>query len=105
MNKNSLSLSIICYIILGRVIGTGAFGVVREAEADGIIEKGFKMTVAVKMAKRQNDSLSVRALASELKIMIYLGQHRNVVNLMGACTKNLIKGEFSFKYLSLPTTY
>ena len=26
-------------------------------------------------------------LASELKILIHLGQHKNIINLLGACTK------------------
>ena len=29
----------------------------------------------------------VRDLASELKILIYVGEHRNIVNLLGACIK------------------
>ena len=50
-------------------------------------------TVAVKMIKptaKSNDALD--ALVRELKIMIYLGPHLNVVNLMGACTKTTVKG-------------
>lgn len=31
----------------------------------------------------------MRALISELKIMVHLGQHLNVVNLLGAVTKNI----------------
>jgi len=39
------------------------------------------------------DSTSaLESLASELKIMIHLGPHLNIVNLLGACTKNVIKG-------------
>ncbi|XP_065210948.1 vascular endothelial growth factor receptor 1-like [Planococcus citri] len=78
----------------GEILGSGYFGIVKKAEARGIVAKDVKTTVAVKMAKDHNDSLSVKALASELKIMIYLGQHINVVNLLGACTKDLIKGQF-----------
>lgn len=33
----------------------------------------------------------MRALISELKIMVHLGQHLNVVNLLGAVTKNIAK--------------
>lgn len=33
----------------------------------------------------------MRALISELKIMVHLGQHLNVVNLLGAVTKNITK--------------
>lgn len=89
-----------CFL-LGNVLGSGAFGIVRKAEAVGIIEKGVKTTVAVKVAKRHHDSLFIKALVSELKIMIYLGQHPNVVNLLGACTKDLINGMFSnFSYMN-----
>ena len=28
-----------------------------------------------------------RDLASELKILIHIGEHKNIVNLLGACTK------------------
>lgn len=33
----------------------------------------------------------MRALVSELKIMIHLGRHLNVVNLLGAVTKDITK--------------
>ncbi|XP_072158763.1 vascular endothelial growth factor receptor 1 isoform X2 [Bemisia tabaci] len=78
---------------LGKQLGSGAFGVVLMADADGIIEEGVKTTVAVKMVKGSIDFSAVKALASELKIMIHLGKHLNVVNLLGACTRNLNKRE------------
>lgn len=34
-----------------------------------------------------------RALIAELKILIHIGKHLNIVNLLGAVTKNLAKGE------------
>ncbi|XP_065201888.1 vascular endothelial growth factor receptor 1-like isoform X2 [Planococcus citri] len=77
----------------GKLLGCGAFGEVRKAEADGIIDENTVTTVAVKTVKRNADSLYIRALASELKIMIHLGRHLNVVNLLGACTKDLNKRE------------
>jgi hypothetical protein len=61
--------------------------------------KGSEETVtavAVKMIKptaKSNDALD--ALIRELKIMIYLGPHLNIVNLMGACTKSLVKGKIT----------
>lgn len=71
-------------------IGSGAFGQVVQAVAFGI--NGEKMTtVAVKMVKPNSDESHFKALMSELKIMIHLGQHVNVVNLLGACTKQLVK--------------
>ncbi|XP_046654437.1 vascular endothelial growth factor receptor 1-like isoform X1 [Daphnia pulicaria] len=80
---------------LGQELGSGCFGRVVKAEAVGI--KGYEETVtaaAVKMINptaKANDALD--ALIRELKILIYLGPHLNVVNLMGACTKTLVKEE------------
>ncbi|KAF7410024.1 hypothetical protein HZH68_004405 [Vespula germanica] len=78
---------------LGKQLGSGAFGVVMKAEAQGIYEDEAITTVAVKMVRRTTDPTYVRALASELKIMVHLGKHLNVVNLLGACTKNISKRE------------
>ncbi|XP_011299616.1 vascular endothelial growth factor receptor 1 isoform X1 [Fopius arisanus] len=77
----------------GKQLGHGAFGVVMKAEAQGINEEEEVTTVAVKMVKRSTESIHIRALASELKIMVHLGKHLNVVNLLGACTKNIAKRE------------
>lgn len=77
----------------GIQIGTGHFGRVVKAEAVGI--KGATetvKTVAVKMVRSENDVKSLEALVKELKILTYLGSHLNVVNLLGACTKNISKG-------------
>lgn len=38
----------------------------------------------------------MRALVTELKIMVHLGQHLNVVNLLGAVTKNIVKRKIPF---------
>lgn len=62
-----------------------------KAEAEGICENEPVTTVAVKMVRRTTVPTCVRALASELKIMVHLGKHLNVVNLLGACTKNISK--------------
>ncbi|KAI4497781.1 hypothetical protein M0802_007107 [Mischocyttarus mexicanus] len=78
---------------LGKQLGSGAFGVVMKAEARGINEGETVTTVAVKMVRRATNPTYVRALASELKIMVHLGKHLNVVNLLGACTKNISKRE------------
>nr|XP_012229232.1 PREDICTED: vascular endothelial growth factor receptor kdr-like isoform X1 [Linepithema humile] len=78
---------------LGKQLGSGAFGVVMKAEAQGICDNETATTVAVKMVRRTTDPTYVRALASELKIMVHLGKHLNVVNLLGACTKNISKRE------------
>jgi FMS-like tyrosine kinase 1 len=76
---------------LGKQLGCGAFGVVVKAIADGILPYEEQTVVAVKMVKKQTDNEVMRALISELKIMVHLGHHLNVVNLLGAVTKNIVK--------------
>lgn len=66
---------------------------VMKAEAIGLRPKNEITVVAVKMVQLRADIFQVKALASELKIMIYLGHHVNVVNLLGACTRNIEKRE------------
>ncbi|XP_076873231.1 vascular endothelial growth factor receptor 2 [Brachyhypopomus gauderio] len=72
---------------LGELLGRGAFGQVVEAAAFGIEKTTTCTTVAVKMLKEGATSSEYRALMSELKILIHIGHHLNVVNLLGACTK------------------
>ncbi|XP_020854258.1 vascular endothelial growth factor receptor 3 [Phascolarctos cinereus] len=72
---------------LGRVLGHGAFGKVVEASAFGINKGNSCDTVAVKMLKEGATASEHKALMSELKILIHIGNHLNVVNLLGACTK------------------
>ncbi|XP_069676981.1 mast/stem cell growth factor receptor-related protein Kit-like [Periplaneta americana] len=78
---------------LGRILGSGAFGVVMRAEASGIVKPDETTTVAVKMVKGVADRTVVKALATELKIMGHLGRHLNIVNFLGAWTKNLARME------------
>uniref|UniRef100_A0A8C4HPV6 receptor protein-tyrosine kinase n=1 Tax=Dicentrarchus labrax TaxID=13489 RepID=A0A8C4HPV6_DICLA len=72
---------------LGKTLGHGAFGKVVEAAAFGIDKLSTCKTVAVKMLKGGATSNERKALMSELKILIHIGNHLNVVNLLGACTK------------------
>ncbi|XP_031631901.1 vascular endothelial growth factor receptor 1-like isoform X3 [Contarinia nasturtii] len=78
---------------LGKQLGAGAFGVVIKGVAQGILPYEDETTVAVKMVKQMADNEVMRALISELKIMVHLGQHLNVVNLLGAVTKNIAQRE------------
>ncbi|XP_074504407.1 vascular endothelial growth factor receptor 3 [Sebastes fasciatus] len=72
---------------LGKVLGHGAFGKVIEASICGISKSNSLDTVAVKMLKDGSTASEHKALMSELKILIHIGNHLNVVNLLGACTK------------------
>ncbi|KAK4010358.1 hypothetical protein OUZ56_019504 [Daphnia magna] len=80
---------------LGIQLGVGCFGRVVKAKAVGMNKNsnGTARTVAVKMVKSQINSAALEALVRELKILIHLGSHLNVVNLLGACTKEMHKGE------------
>ncbi|XP_037326310.2 mast/stem cell growth factor receptor kita isoform X2 [Pungitius pungitius] len=70
----------------GKTLGSGAFGKVVEATAYGLSEDDSVMTVAVKMLKTSAHATEKEALMSELKVLSYLGNHMNIVNLLGACT-------------------
>ncbi|XP_023689740.1 macrophage colony-stimulating factor 1 receptor isoform X2 [Paramormyrops kingsleyae] len=71
---------------LGKVLGAGAFGKVVEATAFGLGKDDNVTRVAVKMLKPSAHSDEKEALISELKILSHLGEHKNIVNLLGACT-------------------
>ncbi len=74
-------------------LGAGCFGRDVKAEAVGIKDSEETVkTVAVKMIKSATNVAALEALVSELKILIYLGSHLNVVNLLGACTKQISRG-------------
>uniref|UniRef100_A0A8C8HHL0 receptor protein-tyrosine kinase n=1 Tax=Oncorhynchus tshawytscha TaxID=74940 RepID=A0A8C8HHL0_ONCTS len=74
-------------LVLGRTLGSGAFGRVVEATAYGLSHSQSSTKVAVKMLKSTARRSETQALMSELKIMSHLGPHLNIVNLLGACTK------------------
>ena len=77
-------------------MGAGQFGVVFQAKQIGTVndtKDNNPRTVAVKMTKPTlNNYSALESLASELKNLIHLGPHVNVVNLLGACTKGSADG-------------
>ncbi|XP_052527372.1 vascular endothelial growth factor receptor 1 isoform X2 [Tympanuchus pallidicinctus] len=73
---------------LGKSLGHGAFGKVVQASAFGIKKSPTCRIVAVKMLKEGATASEYKALMTELKILIHIGHHLNIVNLLGACTKN-----------------
>lgn len=72
---------------LEKPLGRGAFGQVMQATAFGIDNSTGCRTVAIKMLKEGATPSEHKALMTELKILNHIGQHLNVVNLLGACTK------------------
>ncbi|XP_061592074.1 KIT proto-oncogene, receptor tyrosine kinase b [Cololabis saira] len=70
----------------GKTLGSGAFGKVVRATAYGLCSVDTVTSVAVKMLKPNAHATEKEALMSELKVLSYLGNHVNIVNLLGACT-------------------
>lgn len=84
-------------LVLGKILGEGAFGRVVMAEIVGSSsnssgankhEKGRTIaTVAVKMLKEGHTDSDVIDLVSEMAIMKTIGRHDNIINLLGVCTR------------------
>lgn len=72
-------------------LGSGAFGIVYKAIAKEINSVEAETVVAVKTTKKLATNEMLKALVVELKIMVHLGQHLNIVNLLGAVTQNIAK--------------
>ncbi|KAM8939960.1 fibroblast growth factor receptor 3 isoform 7-T7 [Pelodytes ibericus] len=77
-------------LTLGKPLGEGCFGQVVMAEAIGIDkEKPNKAsTVAVKMLKDDATDKDLSDLVSEMEMMKMIGKHKNIINLLGACTQD-----------------
>lgn len=73
---------------LQTVLGQGNFGQVWKAEADDLTgHKGTTRLVAVKTVKEGASAREKEDLVRELEIMQQLGNHPNVVTLLGCCTE------------------
>ncbi|XP_063193860.1 fibroblast growth factor receptor 2 isoform X10 [Chroicocephalus ridibundus] len=77
-------------LTLGKPLGEGCFGQVVMAEALGIDKDRPKeaVTVAVKMLKDDATEKDLSDLVSEMEMMKMIGKHKNIINLLGACTQD-----------------
>ncbi|XP_032890446.1 fibroblast growth factor receptor 3 isoform X6 [Amblyraja radiata] len=77
-------------LTMGKPLGEGCFGQVVMAEAIGIEkDKANKpATVAVKMLKDDATDKDLSDLVSEMEMMKMIGKHKNIINLLGACTQD-----------------
>uniref|UniRef100_A0A2K6GVT5 Fibroblast growth factor receptor 2 n=1 Tax=Propithecus coquereli TaxID=379532 RepID=A0A2K6GVT5_PROCO len=77
-------------LTLGKPLGEGCFGQVVMAEAVGIDKDKAKeaVTVAVKMLKDDATEKDLSDLVSEMEMMKMIGKHKNIINLLGACTQD-----------------
>ncbi|RWS01303.1 fibroblast growth factor receptor 1-like isoform X2, partial [Dinothrombium tinctorium] len=72
-------------ISLGEKLGEGAFGVVHKGKLRMI---DHETDIAIKMVKNGCRDEDVVALLEEVEIMKRVGNHRNVVSLIGCCTQD-----------------
>lgn len=84
-------------IKFGKRLGAGTFGIIYEGLANGILPNEEETVVAIKVVSKWPDNAVQHrafnqkfcALASELKILIHIGQHLNITNLLGTVTYNI----------------
>ncbi|XP_078473026.1 fibroblast growth factor receptor 4-like [Lampetra planeri] len=76
-------------LTLGAPLGEGCFGRVVTAEALGIDKEKPErcVRVAVKMLKDNATDKELSDLVSEMELMKSIGQHRNIISLLRACTQ------------------
>lgn len=70
------------------------FSVMIKAKAIGIAQRNATTTVAVKTVQSNTDPYYLNILASELTIMIHLGRHINVIDLLGVSTTEADKSDY-----------
>ncbi|XP_062909672.1 fibroblast growth factor receptor 4-like [Mobula hypostoma] len=77
-------------LVLGKPLGEGCFGQVVKAEAYGINkdEPDKPVTVAVKSLKDDATEKDLADLISEMEMMKMMDKHKNIINLLGACTQD-----------------
>ena len=88
---------------LEKQLAAGHFGVVFQAKAKTMSKSDndpwthgkTERKLAGKMVKARSDPTALESLVSELIILSYLGSHLNVVNLVGACTREILQGLFN----------
>ncbi|XP_055718399.1 fibroblast growth factor receptor 3-like isoform X2 [Salvelinus fontinalis] len=77
-------------LTLGKPLGEGCFGQVVMAEAIGIEKEkpNTPLNVAVKMLKDNATDKDLSDLVSEMEMMKMIGKHKNILNLLGACSQD-----------------
>jgi len=73
------------------VVGVGAFGRVYKAKLQKTDSEDDTRIVAVKTIKSRGNNQHIRSFEAEAKILMYIGRHVNIINLIGVCTEDYIK--------------
>ncbi|XP_065217235.1 fibroblast growth factor receptor 2-like [Planococcus citri] len=73
---------------IGKILGEGEFGQVFQAQATNISGRENEIViVAVKMLKDDHNDTDMMDLVSEMEIMKLLGNHPNILRLIGCCSQ------------------
>ncbi|KAJ9596281.1 hypothetical protein L9F63_027095, partial [Diploptera punctata] len=72
-------------LLLGEVLGEGAFGIVRKG---ALQENDTWRDVAVKMLRDEPSTEELRQFKQEINVMQSVGQHPHIVSLIGCCTRS-----------------
>jgi serine/threonine protein kinase len=75
-------------LIFAETLGEGQFGKVLKAYTTGFSANGTNATVAVKMLRDNHTDYDIINLIQEMELMKLIGQHKNIINLLGCCTNN-----------------
>ncbi|XP_061656648.1 fibroblast growth factor receptor 1-A-like isoform X2 [Syngnathoides biaculeatus] len=77
-------------LTLGKPLGEGCFGQVALAEVVGLDKErpACVTKVAVKTVKADAGEKDLMDLVSEMEMMKMVGRHKNIINLIGACTRD-----------------
>lgn len=77
-------------LVMGKPLGEGCFGQVVKAEAYGLNKDNpdKPITVAVKSLKDDATEKDLADLISEMEMMKMMDKHKNIINLLGACTQD-----------------
>lgn len=75
-------------LLIGELIGEGNFGRVHKGFATGLCGRAEPVVVAVKMLREDATGLEKGDLLSEIEVMKTIGQHLNIINFLGCCTRN-----------------
>ncbi|XP_058130099.1 vascular endothelial growth factor receptor 2-like [Anopheles ziemanni] len=85
-----------------RKIADGVFGVIMMAKAVAIVPREPSTAVAVHIVANVECDSVMHVLIAELKMMIEVGQHLNIVNFLGAITETVRMGDLMVMYEYCP---
>jgi len=78
------------------ILGQGQFGIIYNGQCE---RNGEITSVAFKTSKDSENVQSVKSLLAEIKLLIYIGSHPNIIELIGAYTEQIQDGTVLLSYI------